>query len=258
MTQLRGCLHIMKLENVESEEDACQAELDNKPHLDELFLEWSRRTRNFHHDTEVLEGLQPHKKLKKLKIRHYGGTTSPNWLRPQTLTCLSELHIENMCKLTELPCLPLSLMSLVLVNVGLKSLPRLWDECQDSTNESKTQQGGDNSSSSSIRSSSLRKLHISGCFKLTSFLGLQTLTCLSELRIENMRKLTELPCLPLSLTSLVLNNVGLKSLPRLWMNAKIQPTKAKLSKVATIAAAAAAAATGVLCYVTYTFHFAPS
>lgn len=172
MTQLRGCLHIKKLENVESKEDACQAELDNKPHRDELILEWSRRKSNFHHDTEVLEGLQPHQKLKQLKIRHYGGTTSPNWLRPQTLTCLSELHVKQCSKLTELPCLPPSLTSLVLVHVGLNSLPRLWDDRQDSTNESKTQQGsGDSSSSRSSRSSLLRNLHISFCSELTSLEG---------------------------------------------------------------------------------------
>uniref|UniRef100_A0A6V7QY10 Disease resistance protein RGA3 n=1 Tax=Ananas comosus var. bracteatus TaxID=296719 RepID=A0A6V7QY10_ANACO len=193
MTQLHECLHIKKLENVESKEDACQAELDNKPHLDALILEWSRRGSNFHHDTEVLEGLQPHKKLKKLKIRHYGGTTSPSWLRPQTLTCLSELHIENCSELTELPCLPLSLTSLVLENVGLKSLPRLWDECQDSTNESKTQRGGDNSSK---RSSSLRKLHIDRCFNLTSLEGWlmpHYLPSLEAFTVKNCKNLTLLP-----------------------------------------------------------------
>uniref|UniRef100_A0A6V7QYT7 Disease resistance protein RGA3 n=1 Tax=Ananas comosus var. bracteatus TaxID=296719 RepID=A0A6V7QYT7_ANACO len=199
MTQLRGCLHIKKLENVESKEDACHAELDNKPHLDELILEWSQRSSNFHHETEVLEGLQPHKKLKKLKIRHYGGMTSPNWLRPQTLTCLSELHVKNMRKLTELPCLPLSLTSLVLNNVGLKSLPRLWDECQDSTNESKTQQGGDNSSSSrsrSNRSSLLRNLHISFCSNLTSLEGWlmpHYLPSIEAFTVKNCKNLTLLP-----------------------------------------------------------------
>ncbi|XP_020091264.1 putative disease resistance protein RGA3 [Ananas comosus] len=193
MTQLHGCLHIKKLENVESKEDACEAELDNKPYLDELILEWSRGTSNSHHDIEVLEGLQPRQKLKQLEIRHYGGTTSPSWLRPQTLTCLSKLHIEECSKLTELPCLPPSLMSLVLVNVGLNSLPRLWDECQDSTNESKTQRGGDNSSN---RSSSLRKLHIKRCFNLTSLEGWlmpHYLPSLEEFRVEKCKNLTLLP-----------------------------------------------------------------
>ncbi|OAY80411.1 putative disease resistance protein RGA3 [Ananas comosus] len=199
MTQLRGCLHIKKLENVESKEDACQAELDNKPHLDELILEWSWRSRNFHHDTDVLEGLQPHKKLKKLEIRHYGGTTSPSWLRPQTLNCLSELHIFQCSRLMELPCLPPSVTSLVLDNVGLKSLPRLWDECQDSTTESKTQQGGDNSSSSSSRSnrsSLLRNLYILLCSELTSLEGWlmpHYLPSLEAFTVENCENLTSLP-----------------------------------------------------------------
>uniref|UniRef100_A0A6V7QZ71 Uncharacterized protein n=1 Tax=Ananas comosus var. bracteatus TaxID=296719 RepID=A0A6V7QZ71_ANACO len=77
MTQLHGRLHIKNLENVESKEDACQAELDNKPYLDELILQWSQRASNSHHDMEVLEGLQPHQNLKQLEIIQYGGPTSP-------------------------------------------------------------------------------------------------------------------------------------------------------------------------------------
>ncbi|XP_020083793.1 putative disease resistance protein RGA4 [Ananas comosus] len=135
LTQLHRSLVVKNLENVESVEDAYQAKLDNKEYLNELVLEWSlsRNARSrcssyFAMDEEVLEALRPHSKLKELEIRWYRGMLPPSWLCTQMLPCLVKLSIQHCPNLLNLSCLPPSLRVLELVNVGLRSLPILWDE----------------------------------------------------------------------------------------------------------------------------------
>ncbi|XP_047067600.1 putative disease resistance protein RGA1 [Lolium rigidum] len=100
---LRGLLKIKGLENVSNYEEACKAELNRKPYLHSLNLEWSSASRNNPPpaDAKVLEGLQPHKDIKVLNIRRYCGTQVPNWL--QSLQQLHSLHLTNCRSLAMLP-----------------------------------------------------------------------------------------------------------------------------------------------------------
>ncbi|KAJ7949442.1 Disease resistance protein [Quillaja saponaria] len=60
--------------------DTMQANLKDKEYLEELKLEWRGENENSEKDRNLLERLQPHKNLKKLTVRHYGGTRFPDWI----------------------------------------------------------------------------------------------------------------------------------------------------------------------------------
>ncbi|XP_042464484.1 disease resistance protein RGA2-like isoform X1 [Zingiber officinale] len=96
MTQLHGTLNIQNLENVVDSKEAHHAELKNKVHLKELELEWNDE-KDAKLEEEVIEGLQPHESLKKLRIRGYNGAKSPSWLMPKVLSNLEKLDLVD-CK----------------------------------------------------------------------------------------------------------------------------------------------------------------
>ncbi|XP_058006584.1 putative disease resistance RPP13-like protein 1 [Hevea brasiliensis] len=80
---LRGSLRISELGNVVDALQAREAELIDKKELDALSLEWEcDDTRNEINrlDEDVLESLQPHRKLEKLSIIGYTGTKFPSWV----------------------------------------------------------------------------------------------------------------------------------------------------------------------------------
>ncbi|XP_042031140.1 putative disease resistance protein RGA1 [Salvia splendens] len=79
---LKGKLQIDNLERVHNKEEAKKAKLSNKPKLLELYLGWETgREGETTNDENVLEGLQPHSRLKKLEIFGFGGRSFPSWAR---------------------------------------------------------------------------------------------------------------------------------------------------------------------------------
>ncbi|CAM0908186.1 unnamed protein product [Alopecurus aequalis] len=100
---LHGLLNIKGLENVSSYEEACKAELNKKPYLHSLNLEWSSASRisSLPADAKVIEGLQPQQDIKVLNIRRYCGTKTPKWL--QSLQQMRSLHLINCRSLAMLP-----------------------------------------------------------------------------------------------------------------------------------------------------------
>ncbi|TVU19380.1 hypothetical protein EJB05_35525, partial [Eragrostis curvula] len=81
MSGLRKELHIKNLEVVTSKQGACQAGLNKKENLKMLELEWNSTDRSVASvAADVLDGLEPHQYIKKLRIRRYPGKRSPNWL----------------------------------------------------------------------------------------------------------------------------------------------------------------------------------
>ncbi|XP_057963164.1 putative disease resistance RPP13-like protein 1 [Malania oleifera] len=155
MLHLHGTLIISGLQNVVSFRDAIEANLREKPKLDELVLQWSnisddplnetteeeffeiphRRKnlketipsfreameayeqtidevkqcndlvdiRNQRIETDVLEMLQPHKSLKQLMIKDYGGVRFPSWVGSPSFSKVIILKLSN-CK--NCKCLP--------------------------------------------------------------------------------------------------------------------------------------------------------
>ncbi|XP_038885174.1 disease resistance protein RGA2-like [Benincasa hispida] len=80
LKNLKGQLRLSNLEQVKSKEEAIAAKLADKKNLRELTFEWSidfLREGSNYNDSEVLEGLQPHKNLCSLKITNFGGKFLP-------------------------------------------------------------------------------------------------------------------------------------------------------------------------------------
>ncbi|XP_021750554.1 putative disease resistance RPP13-like protein 1 [Chenopodium quinoa] len=83
LNQLRGRLLIVSgLENVTEVEDAEEAQLCKKEHLDGLNLKWGTCTDEVNDKTrrDVVENLRPHTSVKKCKLDGYMGSTFPSWL----------------------------------------------------------------------------------------------------------------------------------------------------------------------------------
>jgi len=99
-------LNISRLENVIQPSDATNANLIQKAKLGGLLLEWSHNLdepQDGTIDLEVLNELQPHKDLKELIIRCYGGKEFSTWLRVPSFPNMVLLRLENCKKCTSLP-----------------------------------------------------------------------------------------------------------------------------------------------------------
>ncbi|WRX12359.1 NB-ARC - like 10 [Theobroma cacao] len=111
LSLLRGTLSIEGLQNVFQTADASVANLEEKKYLDELIFQWAPGTHLAHYETEVLDKLRPHEYLKKLRIRHFGGSKLPDWLGDAIFSQMVSLHLvdcENCSSLPplgQLPCL---------------------------------------------------------------------------------------------------------------------------------------------------------
>ncbi|XP_077233053.1 putative disease resistance protein RGA3 [Tasmannia lanceolata] len=227
MRNLRGGIHISRLENLELIEEAMEANLIDKRHLDELDLQWGWDHRSGGRgidDETILEGLQPHPNLKKLVIDYYYGVSFPSWMghlsnltRLSLITCskceyilppdeqlpsLRELYLNRCHELQELPDLLPVLTKLEIKGCEeLYTLPRLSSVCHlvlDSCDEELL--------SSVPYLTSLSSLTIKDFQSLRSLPHgfLQPLTALEELEIKDC---DELECWP--------KEAGLQELPSL-------------------------------------------
>nr|XP_029149282.1 putative disease resistance RPP13-like protein 1 isoform X2 [Arachis hypogaea] len=84
LAHLHGSLWIEKLENVKNSGEASNARMDEKIHLNTLYLWWSTfeesEVCDSQSEKDVLDKLRPHKDLKKLSISCYRGTMFPDWV----------------------------------------------------------------------------------------------------------------------------------------------------------------------------------
>ncbi|KAG6714253.1 hypothetical protein I3842_05G195000 [Carya illinoinensis] len=139
LSYLRGTLSISKLENVIVPEDARGMNLSDKPNLDGLSLGWSEDiddSKDRTSEKEFLNLLQPHKVLKELTIRCYGGTEFPTWLNRPSLPNLVFLTIENCKKCTSLPPLGKLPSLRVLSIAGMASMKSMGPEvCGDGSSQ---------------------------------------------------------------------------------------------------------------------------
>ncbi|XP_057778376.1 disease resistance protein RGA2-like [Salvia miltiorrhiza] len=79
LNNLKGGLRIRNLERVHDKEEARKANLFQKSKILKLRLVWGDEREGERNDENVLEGLQPHSDLKKLKISGYKGSRFPLW-----------------------------------------------------------------------------------------------------------------------------------------------------------------------------------
>nr|CAD1829031.1 unnamed protein product [Ananas comosus var. bracteatus] len=108
MNELRGCLSIGDLHNVESSIEAGEAMLANKCHLEMLKLEWPERKASSvdtSRDLEVLKNFQPPSSLRKLKITRYGGIFTPKWMKDKMPSRLEVVCLYDCPNWQQLPSL---------------------------------------------------------------------------------------------------------------------------------------------------------
>ncbi|CAL5368824.1 unnamed protein product [Camellia sinensis] len=107
LIHLRGALCISGLDNVVDVVDAKAAKLNEKQGLDELLMEWgntnSEDSRNEKVELEVLDMLQPDKKVKVLSISGYYGPIFPTWVGDPRFSNMVRLVLQNFEKCTCLP-----------------------------------------------------------------------------------------------------------------------------------------------------------
>ncbi|XP_058727811.1 putative disease resistance protein At3g14460 [Vicia villosa] len=92
---LHGELSILEIQNIVNPRYAFLANLKNKVYLVKLELTWNENSDNSQKEREVLEKLQPSKRLKKLLIKNYGGTLFPYWFGDNSLSYVVSLKLSN-------------------------------------------------------------------------------------------------------------------------------------------------------------------
>ncbi|XP_059440702.1 putative disease resistance RPP13-like protein 1 [Corylus avellana] len=96
LTNLRGRLSILELQNVVPPTDALKACLNDRKYLEELVLEWNALDSNISEcQRSVLHNLRPHNNLKSLTINNYGAGSLPDWVGDHSFSNITFLRLEN-------------------------------------------------------------------------------------------------------------------------------------------------------------------
>ncbi|XP_078153659.1 disease resistance protein RGA2-like [Carex rostrata] len=199
---------IENIENVGDHTEAKSANLLGKNNLMSLSLKWTLMSNTIHPE-KIIDNLQPPSSLMELTINNYSGERSPKWMEdslPLNLSSL-KLHdcpfwknqlfsgnmpylkildIQDCQNLDKLPDMPLSLTEFRIRDVGLTSLPALY------------QNSGNNSHAPLSLKSSLRVVEIKSFPNLISLHGfLQQdnldLQVIEKLTINYCNRLVHLP-----------------------------------------------------------------
>ncbi|KAL3027237.1 hypothetical protein AAZX31_03G039600 [Glycine max] len=110
LSNLHGSLFVRKLENVTRSNEALEARMLDKKHINHLSLQWSNGN-DSQTELDVLCKLKPHQGLESLTIWGYNGTIFPDWVGNfsyHNMTYLSLRDCNNCCvlpSLGQLPCL---------------------------------------------------------------------------------------------------------------------------------------------------------
>ncbi|KAL7234396.1 hypothetical protein ACSBR1_017907 [Camellia fascicularis] len=244
LIHLGGTLCISGIKNVVDPSDARGVCLNDKQGIDVLTMVWSSErldgVRNEMVETEVLDILKPHEKLKELYIRGYHGMSFPTWIGDplfSNMVCMKLQNCKNCTSLPPLGQLP-SLKDLhiegmsAVKHVGsefygqhcAKPFPLLETLCFENMPEWENWYifGIDKEVQTFTRVS---KLSIKKCPKLVKMLP-SNLPCLKTLEIINCPQLlVEASSLVLpSLTSLSMSDVRLPSLPVLLKTCNVLET----------------------------------
>ncbi|XP_078154344.1 disease resistance protein RGA2-like [Carex rostrata] len=198
------CVHLMDLEYVSSKEAAEKAQLNNRPFIKQLELEWSTHrviAQDGEHDNDVLDGFCPHHNLKELSIKGYRGRNlSPCWLKEGILLNLTRVEF-SFCKVSTISHLPRSITKLYLYELsqpeGCGDLENSFPSCLQNLTSLETLTIHDCQHLVSIPAEvtsnlkSLSQLDLRRCHKLQSLGGIQFLASLPEVDIQDCPELDE-------------------------------------------------------------------
>ncbi|XP_059440706.1 putative disease resistance RPP13-like protein 1 [Corylus avellana] len=242
LSNLRGRLSILELQNVVSPTDALKACLKERKYLEELVLEWNALDTNISKcQKSVLDNLRPHCNLKTLTINNYVAETFPDWVGHHSFFNIVSLRLENCRHCCNLPPLGQLCSLRDLFVVGFEEVVIVDSEFYGSDSlsakpfgalkvlrfeqmlkwEEWSSFGAENEGGPFPQ---LEELYISLCPKLTGELPIH-LSCLAKLEILECPQLAaSLPRAP-SLHELYLKNcneVQLKELPTGLQKLKIE------------------------------------
>ncbi|KAJ7949200.1 NBS-LRR type disease resistance protein [Quillaja saponaria] len=195
LNNLTGSLIVKGLSNLHGNAISA-AKLAEKPFLKSLTLSWEADRSSS--DESLLEGLQPHSKLKSLTINYFGGVRFCGWL--SSLSNLYKFEINGCDKLQYIP--PLHQL-LHLQCLTLRTLPCL-EYIDSDGSEKDCCLSSSTSSSSPLFFPSLKSLELIQIPNLRGWWGrsscqvahLASFSCLSELCIINCPNLISLPLRP--------------------------------------------------------------
>ncbi|GLT35209.1 hypothetical protein SLA2020_096800 [Shorea laevis] len=132
LSQIRGRLSILDLQNVLDVQDAREANLDKIHGLEELVLEWTALDNDRDEldlQMQVLSWLKPHSNLKSLKISCYGGENIAKWVcDPLLFFNLSTMKLSRCERCTLLPSLGLLPILKELIIEGMDSIKSISSE----------------------------------------------------------------------------------------------------------------------------------
>uniref|UniRef100_A0ACD5WXH9 Uncharacterized protein n=1 Tax=Avena sativa TaxID=4498 RepID=A0ACD5WXH9_AVESA len=207
MMQLRGALHIEIIRQCDVSVFNKGGILKGMKHLNKLHLSWANSSMGKSKvDEEVLECLQPHENVKVLKITGYTGIRSPSWmlktscsLSNATSMYLSDcMNWESLPPLHDMPCLE------VLEIRKMHSLNKVGAVPQRSGKELFPK----------LKSLVIEDaLHFTGWSSIGNSARNIAFPCLCKLEIRNCPDLIAFPDVPLSLTTMIIENAGLYMLP---------------------------------------------
>ncbi|GLT33636.1 hypothetical protein SLA2020_082050 [Shorea laevis] len=257
LLQVRGRLSILDLQNVLDIQDAREANLDKIHGLEELVLGWTTPDNDQDESVlqkQVLNWLKPHTNLKSLKISCYGGKRYPKWIcDPLLFLNLSSMELSNCKRCTLLPSLGLLPILRKLIIEGMKAIEAVGPEFYGRHDffrslEELVFQNMSNWKewTSPTRSEGefpcLRRLVIQNCPKLLGQLpsnlsslkeldvrrcnamllkSMGDLTSLANLRIE---KISELTCLPMSMSLPSLKELYIENCNRVLLKSMVDLT----------------------------------
>ncbi|KAI9086866.1 hypothetical protein K1719_031189 [Acacia pycnantha] len=97
LPHLQGKLSIFNLQNIVDSMDALEANLKRRENIEDLVLEWDCDAQDSQAVKNVFNMLQPSTNLKRLTIKHYGGTRFPIWVGDSsfiniTFLCLTDCN----------------------------------------------------------------------------------------------------------------------------------------------------------------------
>ncbi|KAB8092421.1 hypothetical protein EE612_018551 [Oryza sativa] len=219
MTQLRGTLCLKDLHQVDVSE-LRKGILKGMQHLNILELSWSSsdsQSREASTDEDTLECLQPHENLKDLRITGYRSTKCPSWMlkTPCSLSNATSVFLTDCVNLKNLPpfhimpCLEILEMRKIHSVNKVNTVPQRSDQIMFPKLKRLVFEDVLNCTEWSTGSSKSRN---------TVF------PCLCEIQIRNCPKLRNFPDLPLTLTTMIIENVGLETLPRIQDRHSLPPS----------------------------------
>ncbi|KAI0496882.1 hypothetical protein KFK09_023208 [Dendrobium nobile] len=202
MNELRK-LVIYFPENVEDAKDACKAKLCDKRNLTDLSIEWGSLELINHYHENVLDNLQPHSCLKKLKINSFKGARSAIWMNNvHLISNLEYIRLEDCSAWKTLP--PFWQLPF------LKSL-YLHDMPEVKGFDYKFHENDKIRVFPSLEVLHIHKLKAMEDWFIATAAAYECLfPCLTKLCLEDCPNLLELPSCPPKLEKLEINNIGWK------------------------------------------------